>query len=180
MSVDSPIQVDIDQLDADQMQTLKSIYEVMSAFLEDTKTIDNIDDAEEVLGMFTQTQIRDGVLKYFTILPKDMRLDVLRNATLYIDFVANNSVDMELVVKSTAYLAALMALHAAFKLELDEDITEELEIISGLFDDVERLGEAPSLMRLLQVAINHGVPLTVFKDSVDCLTLEECVKGAQD
>lgn len=179
MSVDSPIQVDIDQLNADQMQTLKNIYEVMSAFLETAPIINNIDDAEEVLGLFTQTQIRDGVLKYFTILPKDMRLDALRNATLYIDFVANNSVDMELVVKSTAYLAALMALHAAFKQELDENITEELDIITGLFSDVERLGEAPSLMRLLQVAIKHGVPLTVFKESIDGLTLEECVMGAQ-
>lgn len=178
MSVDSPIQVDLTKLNEDQTITLKNIYAVMGAFLEE-EPVNDIDDAEHILSFFIDTQIRDGILKYFTILPKDMRLDVLRNVTLYIDFVANNSVDMELITKSTAYLAALMALHAAFKQELDEDITAELDIITGLFNDVERLSEAPSLMRLLQVAINRGVPLTVFKDSIDAITLEECVKGAE-
>lgn len=178
MSVDSPIQVDLTKLNEDQTITLKNIYAVMGAFLEE-EPVNDIDDAEHILSFFIETQIRDGILKYFTILPKDLRLDALRNATLYIDFVANNSVDIELITKSTANLAAMMALHAAFKQELDEDITEELEIISGLFNDVERLSEPPSLMRLLQVAIKHGVPLTVFKESIDGLTLEECVMGAQ-
>lgn len=182
MLIDSPIQVDIQSLDDYAMDNLKKVYQVMGALLEEGNTLDTLSKSvvQDVLTKFNEIKVRDGVIKYFTYLPKDMRLDALKNLTLYVDYTARNTPDVELIADSTAYLGALMAVHTAFKVELDEDVDTELEIISGLFNDVEKLtDQPPSLMRLIQVTMAHNVPLTVFKDSIDALTLEECIQGAE-
>lgn len=179
MSVDSPVQVDLDSLSEASLINLKKVYAVMSAFLEENITVDSLDttDVSYVLSSFNEVKIRDGVLKYFTSLPKELRLDVLKNVTMYVDHAARNNVDNQIICESTGYLAALMVLHAAFKVEIGEFIDEEMEIITGLIKDSNRIGEPTSLIQMLDMAvIRHNIPTTVFKDSVEAVSLEECVK----
>ena len=175
--LDSPVQVDIDKMSKESLNNLKEVYSLMSLLLEENNTIKDINDkdAVDLLSSLDNLKIRDGVLKYFTLLPKDMRLDVLKNFTLHLDYAARNNVPVNLVADSTGYLGALMVLEAAFKLESGNDDSAEMEIARGLFKDAAKLGSNASLLRLLNVAVDRDIPSTVFKDSIDVVTLEECV-----
>ena len=175
--LDSPVQVDIDKMSKESLNNLKEVYSLMSLLLEENNTIKDINDkdAVDLLSSLDNLKIRDGVLKYFTLLPKDMRLDVLKNFTLHLDYAARNNVPVNLVADSTGYLGALMVLEAAFKLESGNDDSAEMEIARGLFKDAAKLGSNASLLRLLNVAVDRDIPSTVFKDSIDVVTLEACV-----
>lgn len=176
--LDSPVQVDIDKMSKESLNNLKEVYSLMSLLLEENSTIKDINDkdAVDLLSSLSDLKIRDGVLKYFTLLPKDMRLDVLKNFTLHLDYAARNNVPVNLVADSTGYLGALMVLEAAFKLESGDDDSAEMEIARGLFKDAAKLGSNASLLRLLNVAVvDRDIPATVFKDSIDAVTLEACV-----
>lgn len=175
--LDSPVQVDIDKMSKESLNNLKEVYSLMSLLLEENNTIKDINDkdAVDLLSSLDNLKIRDGVLKYFTLLPKDMRLDVLKNFTLHLDYAARNNVPVNLVADSTGYLGALMVLEAAFKLESGNDNSAEMEIARGLFKDAAKLGSNASLLRLLNVAVDRDIPSTVFKDSIDVVTLEACV-----
>lgn len=177
MSVDSPIQVDIEQMSEETLNNLKEVYATMSILLQDNDANNiNDSDAMDLLSSLQNIKVRDGIFKYFTILPKDMRIDVLKGYTLHLDYAAKTYGGSDRIADATAYLGALMVIQAAFKLEAGEDADQEIEIFTGLFKDADRLGCEASLLRLLQVALMHGVPPTVFKDSIDAVPLEECVE----
>lgn len=175
--LDSPIQIDLESIDDVSLNNLKEVYAVMSLLLEEINSLEEVNDqdAVELLSSLQSIKVRDGVLKYFTVLPKDLRLDALKSYTFHLDYAARNHVDVSLVADATAWLGAMMVLQAGFKAEADESYDAEKEIYLGLFKDAERLGSTASLLRLLQVAIQHDVPPTVFKNSIDAISLEECV-----
>lgn len=176
--LDSPVQVNTDKMSEKSLNNLKEVYALMSVLLEEGNTLDTINDkdAVDLLSSLGNLKIRDGLLKYFTLLPKDMRLDVLKNFTLHLDYAARNNVPVNLVADSTGYLGALMVLQAAFKLESGNDDSAEIEIARGLFKDAAKLGSTASLLRLLTVAIvDRDIPSTIFKESIDVVTLEACV-----
>lgn len=177
MSVDSPIQVDIQEMSEEGLNNLKEVYATMSILLQDNNSNDiNDQNAMSLLSSLQNIKVRDGVFKYFSILPKDLRLDVLKGYTLHLDYAAKTYGGSEEIADATAYLGALMVIQAAFKQEAGEDSFAEEEIYTGLFKDADRLGCEASMLRLLQVAMMHGVPPTVFKDSIDAVPLEECVE----
>ena len=178
--IDSPIQVDLNKVSDRGLNNLKEVYAVMSLLLEEDNTNQTINDkdAQELLSLLQNIKVRDGVFKYFTILPKELRLDVLKNYTLHLDYAAKTYGNVGHIADATVYLGALMMIQAGFKLEINEPVDDEIEIYSGLLNDAEKLGSTVSLLPLLQLTIQHNIPATVFKDSIDAVPMEECVGGA--
>lgn len=177
--IDSPVQIDMVNVTEETLNNLKEVNAVMSLLLEEgNNTLEDINDkdAVDLLSSLQNIKVRDGVLKYFTALPKDLRIDVLKTYTLHLDYAARNCVPVNLVADATGYLAALMVLQAAFKIEANESFESEEEIYKGFLSDAIRLGSEQGIVALLNTAVvKFGIPPTVFKDSIDAVTMEECV-----
>lgn len=176
MSVDSPVQVDIQEMSEESLNNLKEVYATMSILLQDNDANNiNDSDAMNLLSSLQNVKVRDGVFKYFSSLPKDLRLDALKSYTLHLDYAAKTYGKTNEIADATGYLAALMIVQAAFKAEADESYEAEEEIYKGLLADAKKLGSNASLINLLNVSLLHDVPPTVFKDSIDNVPMEECV-----
>ena len=176
-------EIDLGAVTPEHLKNVQEVYKIM-AFLLDEDANYNYDNltSEEMELIWTASsviKIRDGVLKYFSDAPFDVRVDIMRSWTtisqLLIDRADDDDLNPEAIGNISMILAAFLLCHAGMKTEAnedrDEDVVEyELKLVDDLLHEAETLGCKASLLSLLQLARRHNVPPRIFYQSLEAIT----------
>ena len=173
-------EIDLGTLSQEHLDNVQDVYALMAFLLDDQSDFTNLGEKElELIHLASQNiKVRDGVLKYFSDAPFNIRVDIMKSFTLISDAMLEAELDAEAIGYSTMLLAAFMLCHAGIHEDFDEDrdVNYELELVDNLLKEAETLGCEASLLQLLQMARRHDVPPVVFYQSLANVSFEDCTK----
>lgn len=141
-------------------------------------------EALELAVEFKNKKVRDGVLRLFVDLAYIPRIAFMKNVTEYALALGNASTDRE--SEPVGYLAlisgALMFAHVGISQTstMNVDVSKEMELVKGILEDATTMGCTDSLLGLLNQAIVHNVPGSVFLKSITALTFEKCIEETKE
>lgn len=171
-------EIDLGALTPEHLKNVQEVYKVMAFLLDEDANYEALttEQYELINTASTNIKIRDGVLKYFSDSPFDVRVDIMRSWTiisqLLVDRADDDDLNPEALGNISMMLAAFMLCHAGMKTEAnedrDEDVIEyELKLVDDLLHEAETLGCKASLLSLLQLARRHNVPPVIFYQSLE-------------
>jgi len=171
-------EIDLGALTPEHLAVVQSVYKIMAFLLDENADYTKLttEELELIHVATTNIKIRDGVLKYFSDAPFNVRVDIMKSFTIVSQtMVDNESIEAEAIGYSSMILAAMLLCHAGMKTDTHEDrneeiIKEELELVDNLLQEAETLGCTASLLSLLQLARRHKVPPHVFYQSLEAIS----------
>jgi hypothetical protein len=168
-------EIDLDALTPEHLKIVQDVYKFMAFLLDEDANHDQLSTEELELIHLATTNIktRDGVLKYFSDAPHDIRVDIMKSFTVISQaMVDNESMEAETIGYTSMVLAALLLCHAGIASDFDEerDFDYELKLVDDLLHEAEILGCTASLLMLLKMARNHNVPPRIFYSSLQAIT----------
>ena len=174
-------EIELGELNDAHLATVKSVYKVLAFLLDEDANYEalTIEELELIHLATSSIKIRDGILKYFSDAPLEIRVDLMKSFTIItqvmVDRCDDDNLNPEAIGYSSMLLAGFMLCHAGIKQDADEDrnITTELKLVDTLLEQAEELGCQASLLRLLQLARRHEVPPRIFYDSLAAVSFHK-------
>lgn len=149
---------------------------VMDSLVTAGKKAEYLDEAaiEKLAELFFDLQYRDTLMKLFVDLDHDGRINALKA-------ISRAGIDLknqEINADFTAVLAAFTVLFAAKNEQEGVGILAiETFIAEGLVEQAKEEGSELPLLSLISRMYSFGVPISVFLQSVEQLSLEEMAEG---
>lgn len=169
--------IDLGAITPEHLAIVQEVYKVMAFLLDEDANYEALttEQYELITAACTNIKVRDGVLKYFSDAPFDVRVDIMKSFTIISQVIvdrADDNSDLETISHTSMILAAFMLCHAGIASEFDEerDFEYELKLVDDLLHEAETLGCQASLLRLLKMARNYNVPPSVFYQSLEAIT----------
>ena len=174
-------EIELGELNEIHLATVKSVYAILAFLLDEDANYEalTIEDLELIHIASSNIKIRDGVLKYFSDAPLDIRIDLMKSLTIITQIMVDRTDDDDLNPQAVGYttmlLAAFLLCHAGIKQDADEDrnLTTELKLVDKLLEQSQELGCEASLLMLLQLARRHEVPPRIFYDSLAAVSFHK-------
>jgi hypothetical protein len=165
-------EIDLGAITAEHLAIVQDVYKLMAFLLDADAKYDQLTTEElELIHIATSNiKVRDGVLKYFSDAPFNVRVDIMKSfTTISQTMVDNESIGAETIGYTSMVLAALLLCHAGMLADFDEDrdVDYELKLVDDLLHEAEILGCTASLLTLLKMARNHNVPPRIFYASLE-------------
>ena len=173
-------EIDLGALTPEHLKNVQEVYKIMAFLLDEDANYDalTVEQHELIKTASNVIKIRDGVLKYFSDAPFNVRVDIMKSWTtisqLLID-KAGDDADTEEIGNTSMMLAAFMLCHAGMLSDFDEDrdVDYELKLVDDLLHEAETLGCQASLLGLLQLARNHNIPPAIFYNSLEAVSFHK-------
>lgn len=171
-------EIDLGALTPEHLNNVQDVYKIMAYLLDDDADYLSlsVDEMNLIHIATTNIKIRDGVLKYFSDAPWDIRLQIMKSFTIISTLMVDmDDIEDEAVGYTSMLLAAFMLCHAGIKSDADEDrnLEFELELVDKLLGQATELGCEASLLSLLQLARRHNVPPIVFYQSLQAVSFHK-------
>jgi len=171
-------EIDLSTLTPEHLATVQSVYKIVAFLLDEDANYEalTIEQLELIHLATSNIKIRDGVLKYFSDAPFNVRVDIMKSFTIVSQtMVDNEDINEEAVGYTSMILAAFMLCHAGIKEDFDENrnVDYELELADKLLAQAEELGCQASLLMLLQMARRHNVPPIIFYQSLEAVSFHK-------
>jgi hypothetical protein len=168
-------EIDLGAITEEHLAIVQSVYKLMAFLLDENADYSKLSTEELQLihVATTNIKIRDGVLKYFSDAPFNIRVDIMKSfTTISQAMVDNELMEAEAIGYSSMILAAFMLCHAGMAEEADEEdnIEYELKLVDDLLHEAETLGCTASLLGLLKMARDHNIPPRIFYSSLQAVT----------
>lgn len=168
-------EIDLGALSPEHLNIVQDVYKIMAFLLDEDAKYDQLNTEElELIHLATSNiKVRDGVLKYFSDAPFNIRVDIMKSFTIISQaMVDNEEMEAETIGYTSMLLAAFMLCHAGMLEDFDEDrdVEYELKLVDDLLHEAEILGCTASLLSLLQLARRHDVPPRIFYSSLQAVT----------
>ncbi len=168
-------EIDLGALSPKHLNIVQDVYKIMAFLLDEDAKYDQLGTKElELIHLATSNiKVRDGVLKYFSDAPFNIRVDIMKSFTVISQaMVDNEEIEAETIGYTSMLLAAMMLCHAGMLEDFDEDrdVEYELKLVDDLLHEAEILGCTASLLTLLKMARDHDVPPRIFYSSLQAVT----------
>jgi hypothetical protein len=168
-------EIDLGAITPEHLAVVQDVYKVMAFLLDEDANYDQLSTEELQLihVATTNIKIRDGVLKYFSDAPFNIRVDIMKSfTTISQAMVDDELMEAEAIGYSSMILAAFMLCHAGMLEDFDEDrdVEYELKLVDDLLHEAETLGCTASLLSLLKMARDHDIPPRIFYSSLQAVT----------
>lgn len=168
-------EIDLSAITPEHLQVVQSVYKLMAFLLDEDANYDALTTEElELIHLATSNiKIRDGVLKYFSTAPFNIRVDIMKSFTIISQAMVDDELmEAEAIGYSSMVLAAFMLCHAGMLEDFDEDrdVDYELKLVDDLLHEAETLGCTASLLTLLKMARDHNIPPRIFYSSLEAVT----------
>ncbi len=171
-------EIDLGAITPEHLAIVQDVYKLMAFLLDEDANYDQLSTEELQLihVATTNIKIRDGVLKYFSDAPFNIRVDIMKSfTTISQAMVDDELMEAEAIGYSSMVLAAMMLCHAGIKTEANEDrdhdvIEYELKLVDDLLHEAAILGCTASLLGLLKMARDHNIPPEIFYSSLQAVT----------
>jgi hypothetical protein len=168
-------EIDLGAITAEHLAVVQDVYKIMAFLLDEDANYDQLSTEElELIHLATTNiKVRDGILKYFSDAPFNIRVDVMKSfTTISQTMVDDGLIEAETIGYSSMILAAFMLCHAGMAEEADEEdnIEYELKLVDDLLHEAETLGCTASLLGLLKMARDHNIPPRIFYSSLQAVT----------
>jgi hypothetical protein len=168
-------EIDLGAITPEHLAVVQDVYKVMAFLLDEDANYDQLSTEELQLihVATTNIKIRDGVLKYFSDAPFNIRIDIMKSFTTVSQaMVDNEDINEEAIGYTSMILAAFMLCHAGMLEDFDEDrnVDYELELVDKLLDQAVEMGCDASLLTLLKMARDHNIPPSIFYSSLQAVT----------
>ena len=165
-------EIDLGALSPEHLNIVQDVYKIMAFLLDEDAKYDQLSTEElELIHLATSNiKVRDGVLKYFSDAPFNVRVDIMKSfTTISQAMVDNESMGAETIGYTSMVLAVFLLCHAGMLEDFDEDrdVDYELELVDNLLQEAETLGCTASLLGLLKMARNHDIPPRIFYTSIE-------------
>jgi hypothetical protein len=165
-------EIDLGAITAEHLAIVQDVYKLMAFLLDADAKYDQLTTEElELIHIATSNiKVRDGVLKYFSDAPFNVRVDIMKSfTTISQAMVDNESIGAETIGYTSMVLAALLLCHAGMLEDFDEDrdVDYELKLVDDLLHEAEILGCTASLLGLLKMARDHNIPPRIFYSSLE-------------
>ena len=166
-------EIDLGALTPEHLKNVQEVYKIMAFLLDEDANYEALTTEQyELINAASSTiKIRDGVLKYFSDAPFNVRIDIMKSWTVISQLLidrADDAADTEAIGNTSMILAAFMLCHAGILEDFDEDrdVDYELKLVDDLLHEAETLSCKASLLSLLQLARRHNVPPAIFYQSL--------------
>ena len=174
-------EIDLSTITPEHLQIVQSVYKLMAFLLDEDANYDTLTTEElELIHLATSNiKIRDGVFKYFSDAPFNIRVDIMKSfTTISQAMVDDELMEAEAIGYSSMVLAAMMLCHAGMKTEANEDrdddvIEYELKLVDDLLHEAVTLGCTASLLGLLRMARDHNIPPEIFYSSIEAVSFHK-------
>jgi hypothetical protein len=168
-------EIDLGAITPEHLAVVQDVYKVMAFLLDEDANYDQLSTEElELIHLATTNiKVRDGVLKYFSDAPFNIRIDIMKSfTTVSQTMVDNEDINEEAIGYTSMILAAFMLCHAGMAEEADEEdnIEYELELVDKLLDQAVEMGCDASLLGLLRMARDHNIPPSIFYSSLQAVS----------
>jgi hypothetical protein len=168
-------EIDLGAITPEHLAIVQDVYKLMAFLLDEDANYDQLSTEELQLihVATTNIKIRDGVLKYFSDAPFNIRVDIMKSfTTISQAMVDDELMEAEAIGYSSMILAAFMLCHAGMLEDFDEDrdVEYELKLVDDLLHEAVTLGCEASLLGLLRMARDHNVPPRIFYSSLQAVT----------
>jgi hypothetical protein len=165
-------EIDLGAITPEHLAIVQDVYKIIAFLLDADAKYDQLttEELELIHLATTNIKVRDGILKYFSDAPFNIRVDIMKSfTTISQTMVDNESMEAEAIGYSSMILAALMLCHAGMLEDFDEDrdVDYELKLVDDLLHEAEILGCTASLLGLLKMARNHDIPPRIFYASIE-------------
>jgi hypothetical protein len=172
-------EIDLSTLSEEHLATVQSVYKLMAFLLAEDADYQALttEELELIHLATTNIKIRDGVMKYFSDAPFEVRVDIMKSFTIISQvMVDNEDIDEEVIGYTSMVLAGFMLCHAGIKVDADEDrnVEHELKLVDKLLDQATELGCDASLLSLLKMARTYNVPPEIFYQSLQAVSFHLC------
>jgi hypothetical protein len=172
--VSTTTEIDLSTLEPQHLATVQSVYKIIAFLLDEDANYEalTIEQLELIHLATSNIKIRDGVLKYFSDAPFNVRVDIMKSFTIVtqimVDRCDEDDLNPEAIGYTSMILAAFMLCHAGIKQDADEErnIDDELKLVDRLLQQSQELGCDASLLSLLQLARRHDIPPRIFYESL--------------
>jgi hypothetical protein len=168
-------EIDLGAITPEHLAIVQDVYKMMAFLLDEDANYDQLSTEELQLihVATTNIKIRDGVLKYFSDAPFNIRIDIMKSFTTVSQaMVDNEDINEEAIGYTSMILAAFMLCHAGMLEDFDEDrnVDYELELVDKLLDQAVEMGCDASLLTLLKMARDHNIPPSIFYSSLQAVS----------
>jgi hypothetical protein len=165
-------EIDLGAITPEHLAIVQDVYKLVAFLLDEDANYDQLSTEELQLihVATTNIKIRDGVLKYFSDAPFNIRVDIMKSfTTISQAMVDDELMEAEAIGYSSMVLAAMMLCHAGMLEDFDEDrdVDYELKLVDDLLHEAEILGCTASLLTLLKMARDHNIPPRIFYSSLE-------------
>jgi hypothetical protein len=164
-------EIDLSTLTPEHLATVQSVYKLMAFLLAEDANYEALttEELELIHLATTNIKVRDGILKYFSDAPFDIRIDIMKSFTIIGQTMLDHTVNAEAIGYTSMVLAAMMLCHAGMLSDFIEDrnVEEELKLVDNLLQEAETLGCTASLLTLLKMARDHNIPPRIFYASIE-------------
>ena len=164
-------EIDLGALTKEHLDIVQDVYKVMAFLLDADANYDQLttEELELIHLATTNIKVRDGILKYFSDAPFDIRIDIMKSFTTIGQTMLDHTVNAEAIGYTSMVLAAMMLCHAGMLEDFDEDrdLDQELKLVDNLLQEAETLGCTASLLTLLKMARDHNIPPRIFYSSLE-------------
>lgn len=173
-------EIDLGALTPEHLAIVQEVYKVMAFLLDEDANYEELtaEQYELINAASSSIKIRDGVLKYFSDAPFNVRVDIMKSWTVISQLLidrADDDADTEAIGNTSMILASFMLCHAGMLSDFDEDrdVDYELKLVDDLLHEAETLGCKASLLSLLKLARNHNVPPRIFYSSLEAVSFHK-------
>jgi hypothetical protein len=167
-------EIDLGAITPEHLAVVQDVYKVMAFLLDEDVNHDVLTKEQyELIHLATSNiKVRDGVLKYFSDAPFNVRVDIMKSFTIISQGMLDNEINAEAIGYSSMMLAAFMLCHAGMAEEADEEdnIEYELELVDKLLNQAVEMGCDASLLTLLKMARDHNIPPRIFYSSLEAVS----------
>jgi hypothetical protein len=170
--------IDLGTLTPEHLAIVQDVYKMMAFLLDEDANYDQLSTEElELIHLATTNiKVRDGVLKYFSDAPFNIRVDIMKSfTTISQAMVDDELMEAEAIGYSSMILAAFMLCHAGMLEDFDEDrdVEYELKLVDDLLHEAVTLGCEATLLGLLRMARDHNIPPRIFYSSLQAVTFHQ-------
>ena len=164
-------EIDLGAITPEHLAIVQDVYKVMAFLLDEDVNHEVLTTEQyELIHLATSNiKVRDGVLKYFSDAPFNVRVDIMKSFTTISQGMLDNEINAEAIGYSSMVLAAMMLCHAGILADFDEDrdVNQELKLVDDLLHEAAILGCTASLLTLLKMARDHDIPPRIFYSSLE-------------
>jgi hypothetical protein len=164
-------EIDLGAITPEHLAIVQDVYKVMAFLLDEDVNHDVLTKEQyELIHLATSNiKVRDGVLKYFSDAPFNVRVDIMKSFTIISQGMLDNEINAEAIGYTSMLLAAMMLCHAGMLEDFDEDrdVEYELKLVDDLLHEAAILGCTASLLTLLKMARDHDIPPRIFYSSIE-------------
>ena len=164
-------EIDLGAITPEHLAIVQDVYKVMAFLLDEDVNHDVLTTEQyELIHLATSNiKVRDGVLKYFSDAPFNVRVDIMKSFTIISQGMLDNEINAEAIGYTSMVLAAMMLCHAGMLEDFDEDrdVEYELKLVDDLLHEAAILGCTASLLTLLKMARDHDIPPRIFYSSLE-------------